>query len=321
MSSNVSHWGAAAGPGPQQAPPPRVLLVSDDAEERALIRALLDEAVRAGMPLGEVSLDSAGDYRQAVLLAADFDYIAVLLGRVGPAADGTPLLRRAVAGRELPDPFLVLAERAEPAAVQAAFAAGAADMLDKRELTAATLERAVRYALALHRAETRAAGLELFDPATGLARQPLFWEVLSLAVRRAKRNKDFLALLMLHIDCLEQPTGKPGVDPMAIAVPLIAQRVVRVLRASDTVARLDDGHIAILVEAMPRAEDIQIVAEKTIAAAAGRYEVDGRIFVVTVNVGISLFPTSATDAGGMLRSAAVATLAARDKGVDAFHFG
>jgi len=321
MSSNVSDWGGASGPGPQQVAGPRVLLISDDTEERALIRSLLDEAVRAGMPLGDVSLDSAGDYRQAVLLATDFDYIAVLLGCVGPARDGTALLRRAVSEHELPEPFLVLGDGAEPAAVQAAIAAGAADMLDKRELTAATLERAVRYALALHRAETRAAGLELFDPPTGLARQPLFWEMLSLAVRRAKRNKDFFALLMLHIDCLEQPTGKPGVDPLAAVMPLIARRVVRVLRASDTVARLDDGHLALLVESMPRADDIQTVAEKVIAGAAGRYEIEGRVFGVTMNVGIALFPTSATDAGGLLSKAAQATLAARDKGVDAFHFG
>jgi len=63
------------------------------------------------------------------------------------------------------------------------------------------------------------------------------------------------------------------------------------------------------------------VAEKVIAGAAGRYEIEGRVFGVTMNVGIALFPTSATDAGGLLSKAAQATLAARDKGVDAFHFG
>ena len=320
MSSNVSDLSGAAGLGPQHAPP-RVLLISDDAAERRLIRTLLDEAARASMPLGDISLDTAGDYRQAAILAADFDYIAVLLGRVGPAQDGTALLRRATAQGDLPSPFLVLAEQAEPAAVQAAIAAGAADMLETRGLTAGLLERALRYALGLHKAEARAAGLELFDSATGLARQPLFWELLSLAVRRAKRNKDFLAVLMLHLDCLEQPTGKPGVDPLAVAVPLICRRLVRVMRASDSMSRLDDGHIAILVESMPRAVDIQTVAEKVIAGVSGRYETDGRIFSVTVNVGIALYPTSATDAGGLLSAAAAATLTAREKGVDAFHFG
>lgn len=320
MSSNGSDLSGAAGLGPHSEPL-RVLLVSDDAEERALVRTLLDEAGRARMPLGDISLDTAGDYRQATILAADFDYVAVLLGRVGPAQDGTALLRRVVAEGTLPAPFLVLGERIEPPAVQAAIAAGAADMLEKRGLTAVALERALRYAVTLHKAENRASGLELFDPATGLARQPLFWEVLSLAVRRAKRNKDFLAVLMLHVDCLEQPTGRPGVDPLAAAMPLIARRVVHALRASDSVARLDDGHVAVLVESMPRAVDIQTVAEKIIASVAGRYETDGRIFSVSVNVGIALCPTTADDAGVLLRSAAAATLVAREKGVDTFHFG
>lgn len=320
MSSNGLVLSSVAGLGPYREPL-RVLLISDDGEERALIRTLLDEAGRARMPLGDIALDTAGDYRQATILAADFDYVAVLLGRVGPAQDGTALLRRVVAEGTLPSPYLVLGERVEPPAIQAAIAAGAADMLEKTGLTAVALERALRYALTLDKAESRASAMELFDQATGLARQPLFWEVLSLAVRRAKRNKDFLAVLMLHVDCLEQPTGRPGVDPLAAVMPLVARRVVHALRASDTVARLDDGHIAILVESMPRAVDIQTVAEKIIAGVACRYETDGRIFSVSLNVGIALCPTTADDPGILLRSAAAATLTARDKGPDTFHFG
>ncbi len=313
-SSDVTSLGAA------QMAPPRVLLISDDPAERGLIRALLDEAVLSRTPLGDVSLDVAGNYRQATVLAADFDYIAVLLGRVA-AADGLALLQRSVAEQLLPQPFLVLVDGADGATVQAAIERGAADVLAKPDLTAPLLERALRYAMALHQAEIRAAGLRLFDGDTGLARQPLFWEMLSLAVRRARRNKDFLALLMLHFDCLEQPTGKPGVDPLAVVMPLAARRLLGALRSSDTVARLDGGHLAALVESMPRGEDIQTVAEKIITAVAGRYEAAERIFTLTINVGIALYPTSADDPAGLMRNAAAATLSAREKGVDAFHFG
>lgn len=309
------------GPPRPLSAPPRVLLLSDDPQERAVIRDLLDRAAAAGKPLGDVALDTAGDYRQATVLAADFDYAAVLLGRLGGARDGFALLQRAVAEKELPSPFLVLADRADAAAVQSALAGGAADVLTRDCLDAAGLERALRYALALHQAEVRSSGLQLFDEASGLARQPLFWEILSLAVRRAKRNKDFLALMLLHLDCIEQPTGKPGVDPFAVVVPLVAKRLVRCLRASDTVARLDNGNLAALVEAMPRAEDIQTVAEKIISTVAGRYEAEERIFTLTVNLGIALYPTSADDPAGLMKSAASAVLSARDKGVDAFHFG
>lgn len=318
--SDVMESSEAIHPGTAGLAPPRVLLVSDDPMERTLIRSLLDEAVRSRMPLGDVSLDVAGDYRQATVLAADFDYIAVLLGRVA-AADGLALLQRSVAEQLLPQPFLVLADGADGTTVQAALGRGAADVLGKPDLTAPLLERALRYAMALHQAESRAAGLRLFDGDTGLARQPLFWEMLSLAVRRARRNKDFLALLMLHFDCIEQPTGKPGVDPHAVVMPLAARRLLRTLRSSDTVARLDGGHLAALVESMPRPEDIQTVAEKIITSVAGRYEAADRIFTLTINVGIALYPTSADDPAGLMRNAAAATLAARDKGVDAFHFG
>src|SRR3546814_15426955 len=72
---------------------------------------------------------------------------------------------------------------------------------------------------------------------------------------------------------------------------------------------------------MPRAEDSQTVAEKIITSVAGRYEAADRIFTLTINVGIALYPTSADDPAGLMRNAATATLAAREKGVDAIHFG
>lgn len=317
-SDSSDQSGAAAGP---LIPPRRLLLITDDPEERSLIRRLLDEAVRLNMPLGEFSLDMAGDYRQAVMLARDVGYVAVLLGRVAPAQDGIALLHRAADGRDLAGPFVVLAERADAPTFQAAIAAGAVDLLDSSDLTVVLLDRAVRYALSLHDTQSRIADLQLSDPATGLARHPLFWEVLELALRRAKRNKDYLAVLVLHLDCLEEPTGKPGLDPLQVVVPLIAQRVRKILRASDTIARLDSGHLAILVESMKRPADVQTVAEKVIAALTGRYECAGRIFSAIANVGIALYPTTAEDAGGLLSAAAAATLTAREKGVDTFHFG
>lgn len=319
--SNTSDPNASDRTSAVEAAPSRLLLVSDDPDERALILDRLDDARRAGMPLGEMSVDTAGDYRQATLLAKDFDYGAVLLGRVGSLDETIRWLERARADGQLGGPFLMLSATTDPAATQRALAAGACDLLAKDELTVGALERALRYAQSLDRAESRAEGLELFEDSTGLARQTLFWEVLSLAVRRARRNKDFLGVLMLHFDCVEQPSFKPGVDPLATVMPLASRRLVRALRASDTISLLDDGDLAILVESMPRVEDMQIVAEKIIAAVAGRYEAEDRIFDVTINVGIAMFPTSARDADDLVRSATAATLAARAKGANAFHFG
>ena len=286
-----------------------------------MIRSLFDDCAQIGTPLGPIALDSAGDYRQAAILTRDFDYGAILLGRLGEPARADAVLRRARVEHGLPGPFLVLVDKPCGSDADSVPAAGAADILAKDGLTAALLERAVRYAIELHAAQTRIAGLELSDAATGLARQPLFWEVLSLAVRRGRRNKDYLAVLMVHLDCLEQPSGLPGIDPLGAVVPLVVQRLSRVLRACDTIALLDDGHLAVLVESMPRAEDIQTVAEKIIATTTGHYEASDRLFSLAVNLGIALFPTSAGDPGGLLRAAAVATLASREKGVNGFHFG
>ena len=103
------HGGGASGSISRD--PCRVLLVSDDPAELRLIRSLFDDCAQIGTPLGPIALDSAGDYRQAAILARDFDYGAILLGRLGEPARADAVLRRARVEHGLPGPFLVLVDK------------------------------------------------------------------------------------------------------------------------------------------------------------------------------------------------------------------
>jgi len=116
---------------------------------------------------------------------------------------GFDLLWQAGEARRLSAPFLLLTAEGDALALAQAVEAGAVDAFAWPELTAPLIDRAIRYAVAGQRAASELEALQLFDDGSGLPTQLLFWEILGLAVRRAQRNQDHLAVLMVRIDGIE----------------------------------------------------------------------------------------------------------------------
>ncbi|MBI2254983.1 MAG: GGDEF domain-containing protein [Proteobacteria bacterium] len=215
-------------------------------------------------------------------------------------------------------PVIGLVDSESSPVAQGALAAGATDVVAIADLSAALLRRAVRYALARRESERKLTRLRLFDPITSLPSQILFWEILSLAVRRAKRNRDFFAVLLVDIENLPDGHGEDG-PYRDLAVRELAERITPILRGSDTIARFEQQQLAILADSMPRVEDIQIVAEKIIEEFAKPLDAGGPLSV-NVAIGIALYPTSATGAEGLLSRATDAMLQAREHGSNLFVF-
>jgi diguanylate cyclase (GGDEF)-like protein len=295
------------------AAPLRLLLITPRLEVEALVRKLVN-----GCAPRDLALDRVPNHDSAAARVRETSYDAVLLdGGAGDDA-GLPQLRQAVGAGVLAGPFLLLADRIDRTFERAAIEAGAADALAIEQLSAALFERAIGYAVARRQAEVQLAALQLFDPVTGLARQPLFWETLALAVKRAHRHRDHLAVLLVHVDGLAAPP-RPG-DQVQLLARTVAGRLTNCLRASDTVARFDHDQFVVLVEGMPRAEDVQIVAEKIIKAATDPIDLAGRGLVLAVSMGIAMYPAGALGAEGLIHDAVNAMLYAREKGGNAFHF-
>jgi diguanylate cyclase (GGDEF)-like protein len=194
--------------------------------------------------------------------------------------------------------------------------AGAADCLFDDETTPRGLHRAIRYVIAVGGGNKRRTP-RLFDPATGLATQFLFWEILGLAARRAKRNRDFFALLLVEIADLP-PEGADAIGDTVIHIA--AERISSTLRGSDTVARFEHHQLAILVESMPRVEDIQIVAEKIMQELGKPFAIGDMERTFRANLGISLYPTSAENADMLIGKAFEALASAKSRGKDQFVF-
>lgn len=288
----------------------RILAVTADAERAASIRTML-----ANDPVDDLNIEEAADLAAAAELCRRSNFDICLLDCAGSgAANGAApeLLTRAVDDPDVQGPFLTLLDTNDPAAQRAAVEAGAADALPWPDLVPPLLQRAVRYGFASRQSEQQLAALALFDGDTGLARQPLFWEILSLAVNRARRNSDYLAVMMIYLPGLAEASPVIAAD--------VASRMIGLIRASDTASRFEANQLAVLVEGMPRADGIQTVAEKIIAAVDEPFTVDGGTVTIQASVGISMYPTGAVSAEGLINNATTAMLDALEKGGGTFVF-
>jgi len=246
---------------------------------------------------------------------AIFDVIVLdlqpMLGGGASKAEGTVAT---VAAR---GPLITLTGALDRATEQSLKRAGAADCLFDDEMTPRSLRRAIRTVIATGAAGQKRGLPRLFDPSTGLASQFLFWEILGLAARRAKRNKDFFALLLLEVTDLPHEAGDTIGD---IVMQVAAERVSNVLRGSDTVARFEHHQLALLVESMPRVEDIQIVAEKIVQELSKPFPLGDLERRFPINLGISLYPTSADNADMLIGKAFEALSGAKERGKGQFVF-
>jgi len=213
-------------------------------------------------------------------------------------------------------PVIVITDSAELSLEQSLIDAGAVDVLHRQELTPSGLRRSLRYAIARRDADQHLARLQLLDPVSGLAAQPLFWEILGLAVRRAKRNRDFFAVMLVDFKSGDGQTMGPPSDELII---MLTDRLHQIMRASDTVARFDSRQFAILAESMPRIEDVQIVAAKIISEFS-KSDSGAQRAPLSIAVGIALFPTSATSAEGLISRASEAVQQVIARGNNDFAF-
>jgi len=290
--------------------PITLLMISSHDAEIEWVSQLCERAA------SDIAFFSAGDVTSAAaIMAANKINVALLdLGQSKGVDDPKTVQMIDDLGRSAP--VIVITDSADIDIEQSFIDNGVVDVLHRQELTPSGLRRSLRYAIAKRDADRHLARLQLLDPVTGLAAQPLFWEILALAVRRAKRNRDFFAVMLVDFKSAGTSTNAMETPSNELMTELTS-RLQQIMRASDTIARFDSRQFAILAESMPRIEDVQIVAAKIISELS---KTEASAGALQVAVGIALFPTSAASAEGLISRAseALQQVIARDKNDFAF---
>jgi diguanylate cyclase (GGDEF)-like protein len=114
------------------------------------------------------------------------------------------------------------------------------------------------------------------------------------------------ALLLLDLDGFSQLNQAYGNRHCDQLLAEVARRLMRAVRESDVVGRLDGDQFGILVVDVNTSENSEIVAGKLLAAIARPFMIDGMEIRITASIGICFHPAelhSATSLVDMVEEA------------------
>lgn len=187
-----------------------------------------------------------------------------------------------------------------------------------------TLARHVSIILSLAtvRKETAARIFHLthHDPLTDLPNRILFADRLKQALARAKRYGRGVGVLFVDLDHFKSINDSLGHEAGDALLKIVAGRLVRCVRSTDTIARLSGDEFTMVLSDLARGQDAGQVAQKILDAVARPATVGDRTIPITVSIGIALYPSDAADPDVLLAQADRAMYRAKKKGGRGYRF-
>ena len=136
------------------------------------------------------------------------------------------------------------------------------------------------------------------------------------AIDLANQIEKPIGIIYLDLDgfrILNDTFGRAIGDELLKAV---ADRLVKLVQKTNTIARISGDEFIILVENMKSIEHILKVANKIVNAFKQPFELNQNEINVTISVGISVFPTDGESYEVLIRNAELALQKAKEKGKD-----
>ena len=170
------------------------------------------------------------------------------------------------------------------------------------------------------RAEKQIERLAYQDPLTGLANRLRFEDRLGMALAGARREQQALAVLFIDLDRFKVVNDSLGHKVGDQLLQQVAERLLPLIRMSDTLARVGGDEFILLLSRIDQRESAGLVARKIQDLFRAPFRVAGRELFITPSIGISVFPDDGDDADSLVKNADVAMYAAKQRGRDNYQY-
>ena len=164
------------------------------------------------------------------------------------------------------------------------------------------------------------AHLAQHDFLTNLPNRMLLNDRIAQAITLANRHQTQLAVLYLDLDNFKNINDSLGHLTGDKLLQSVTNRLKECVRDSDTVSRQGGDEFVILLAEIKNSRDAALSAQKILDHLQPLHKIGKSQLHVTTSIGISVYPTDATDAETLLKSADTAMYFAKDKGRNNYQF-
>jgi diguanylate cyclase (GGDEF)-like protein len=145
--------------------------------------------------------------------------------------------------------------------------------------------------------------LATHDGLTGLANRWLLEERLAHAIARSRRGHGHGALLFIDLDDFKSINDRHGHEVGDRMLVTVAERLIRAVRASDTVARWGGDEFAVLLEGVESREVADAKGHELVQRLAEPCDALQAVGPLRASVGAALFPSDGEDAATLMAQA------------------
>jgi diguanylate cyclase (GGDEF)-like protein/PAS domain S-box-containing protein len=159
-----------------------------------------------------------------------------------------------------------------------------------------------------------------FDTLTGLPNRFLGLDRLTQLIKEAERSGTKVAVLFTDLDDFKKVNDTMGHDTGDTLLIEAAERLRKSLREGDTVSRLGGDEFLVMLGGIQEPKSIQPVVENMLNRFRQPFRIDGRDFLLTLSIGISVFPEDGDNASELLRNSDSAMYHSKDRGRNTYSF-
>ena len=168
------------------------------------------------------------------------------------------------------------------------------------------------------RTEERIRHMAQHDALTGLPNRMLLEDRLGVAMERARRDREPMALLFIDLDRFKNINDTLGHHVGDQVLCEVAHRLRSSVRQSDTVARMGGDEFVVLLPHVVGPMDCELVARKILAAMVPPMMAGAHELRITASIGVATYPEGGSDPTHLMRHADSAMYHAKDSGRNTF---
>jgi diguanylate cyclase (GGDEF)-like protein/PAS domain S-box-containing protein len=170
------------------------------------------------------------------------------------------------------------------------------------------------------------------DTLTKLPNRLLLKDRLKQALASARQYNRLVATLFLDLDNFKHTNDTLGHDVGDLLLQEVSDRLIKYVRTSDSIARLDNMELeptiarlggdefTILLTEIRDAQDAAKVAQRILELFKQPFNIKGHKIFITTSIGISLYPYDGNDVDTMLKNADTAMYHAKNLGRNNYQF-